>query len=85
MTEIIVPTKQKVQTLIAKGKCMLFLRGTPEFPIDYGSKQMMQVLSKYKDFVKRIDYFDLTSDEQISKALLAYANFGSIPQLYIDG
>ena len=82
MTEIEVPIKTKIEKLLSKGRVMLMLRGVPSFPLCKGSKRIMDVLSKYN--IPKLEYFDLTTDEEIAKHLLLFSNFGEIPQLYIE-
>ena len=61
------------------------MRGTPEFPMDFGSKKIITVLQKYDKFMKELEYFDLMTDENITKEILKYSNFPTVPQLYVDG
>lgn len=63
---------------------MIFMKGIPSYPLCLDSKKLMGILSKYPALMCELEYFDLAKDPEIIVSLLAYSNFGEVPQLYID-
>jgi monothiol glutaredoxin len=74
--------KQKISELVASDKVFLFMKGTPEEPQCGFSMQVSQTLKKNNINFKSFNVFD---DEGIREGIKAYANWPTIPQLYIDG
>jgi monothiol glutaredoxin len=61
---------------------VLFMKGTPQFPMCGFSGQVVQILDylglKYKGI-------DVLKDDAIRQGIKDYANWPTIPQLYIKG
>lgn len=63
---------------------MIFMKGTPSYPTCLDSKKLIGILLKYPALMCELEYFDLDKDPEIIGSLLAYSNFGEVPQLYVD-
>lgn len=74
--------KKRIEALIKSHKVFLFMKGTPDRPACGFSLQTVQILMHLK-----IDFksFDVYEDEDIRQGIKEYANWPTIPQLYIDG
>ena len=74
--------KQIIEERINSSKLFLFMKGTPEDPQCGFSAQVVSILN---DLGIEFDSFDVLSDENIRQAIKEYANWPTIPQLYING
>ena len=86
-TEVMLPMKEKIQQLVKKGRIMVFLDGTIDFPTTIESKAMLDIIKhpKYTYSKKDLNYFDLKQDDEIRPALLDHSKYRVTPQLYVDG
>ncbi|HLD79756.1 MAG TPA: Grx4 family monothiol glutaredoxin [Candidatus Nanoarchaeia archaeon] len=74
--------KQIIEERINSSKLFLFMKGTPEDPQCGFSAQVVSILN---DLGIEFASFDVLSDENIRQAIKEYANWPTIPQLYING
>ena len=74
--------KQIIEERINSSKVFLFMKGTPEDPQCGFSAQVVSILN---DLGIEFDSFDVLSDENIRQGVKEYANWPTIPQLYING
>lgn len=74
--------KVEIHSLINSSKIFLFMKGTPDSPKCENSRRMVEVL---KSMGSDYDYFDVTTDDYINKALQKESHCPTLPQLYIDG
>lgn len=75
--------QQRIDQLVKGHKVVLFMKGTPQFPMCGFSGRAIQIL-------KACGVSDLTSvnvleDEDIRQGIKTYANWPTIPQLYVAG
>ena len=74
--------KQIIEQKINSAAVFLFMKGTPEDPQCGFSAQVVSILNELGiEFAS----FDVLSDENIRQAIKEYANWPTIPQLYING
>lgn len=74
--------KERIQELLNKNPVMLFMKGSPEAPLCGFSARVSQILK----FMQVPFYsFDVLSDESIRNGVKEYAQWPTIPQLYIKG
>ena len=86
-TEIMLPIRDKIYKLISKGTYMIFLNGTPNYPLCMNSRHMMELIFNHypwllKNFEKpelELQHFDLSKEENMGIHLLAATKFGEIP------
>lgn len=74
--------KKIIEQKINSAKVFLFMKGTPEDPQCGFSAQVVNILD---DLGIKFGSFDVLSDENIRQGIKEYANWPTIPQLYING
>ena len=74
--------QDQIKEQVSSNKVMLYVKGTPQFPQCGFSGQAVQVL---KACGAEFGSFDVLSDESIRQGIKEYANWPTIPQLYING
>jgi monothiol glutaredoxin len=74
---------QRIDRLVKDNKVMLFMKGTAQFPMCGFSGRAVQVLraAGATDFAT----FNVLEDEDVRQGIKDYANWPTIPQLYVDG
>ena len=75
-------TKKRIEDMIHKKKIFLFMKGTPDAPECGFSMKTIEILKSYK---VEFGYFNIFEDEDIRQGIKDYANWPTIPQLYING
>lgn len=74
--------KDKIENSIKSEKVFLFMKGTPEQPMCGFSAGVVSVLKQQNINFSSFNVFD---DEGIRQGIKEYANWPTIPQLYIGG
>ncbi len=74
--------KDRIEQDVKGNKVMLYMKGTPEAPQCGFSAQAVSILKSYNVPFKA---FNVLSDEEIRSAIKEYADWPTIPQLYIKG
>jgi len=74
--------KHKIENFVQPHKVFLFMKGTPEAPQCGFSAQIVEILTELG-----IDFksFNVLADDAIREGVKEYANWPTIPQLYING
>ncbi|MEE2786178.1 MAG: Grx4 family monothiol glutaredoxin [Myxococcota bacterium] len=75
-------TQERIKTMVSSYPVMLFMKGTPDAPQCGFSSRIAMIL---KDFGKPFASFNVLSDPEIRQGIKTYANWPTIPQLYING
>jgi monothiol glutaredoxin len=75
-------TKQRIEEMINEGPVFLFMKGNPTFPQCGFSNQVCQILKAYE---VPFNHFDVLSDPEIRQGIKDFADWPTIPQLYIRG
>ena len=76
-------TQEKIHEQVNGNAVVLYMKGTPQFPqcgFSGATVQMLQACG-LKDFAA----VDVLADPEIRTGIKAYANWPTIPQLYING
>jgi monothiol glutaredoxin len=73
---------QRIETIISENPVVLFMKGTPQFPQCGFSGQVIQILDYLGAPVHGVNVLE---DEDIRQGVKEYANWPTIPQLYIKG
>ena len=76
-------TQERIKQQVTGSKVFLFMKGTPQFPQCGFSALAVQVLGACG--VKDFGSFNVLSDQEIREGIKQYANWPTIPQLYING
>ncbi|PJZ68600.1 monothiol glutaredoxin, Grx4 family [Leptospira perolatii] len=74
--------KDKIEGMIKENRVFLFMKGTPEAPQCGFSAGVSNVL---RSLGTQFGSFNVLSDPDIRQGIKDYANWPTIPQLYIDG
>ena len=75
--------QQRIDSIVKGGRVVLFMKGTAQFPQCGFSGRAIQVLKA--SGVQALKTVNVLEDEEIRQGIKDYANWPTIPQLYIDG
>lgn len=76
-------TQQRIDQVVKGNRVVLFMKGDAQFPMCGFSGRAIQVLKACGvDDLKTVNVLD---DEDIRQGIKQYANWPTIPQLYVDG
>ncbi|MCW5632169.1 MAG: Grx4 family monothiol glutaredoxin [Rubrivivax sp.] len=75
--------QQRIDQLVKDNRVMLFMKGTAQFPMCGFSGRAVQVLKACG--VDEIATFNVLEDEEVRQGIKEYANWPTIPQLYVNG
>ncbi len=75
--------QQKIHQTVTGNPVVLYMKGTPQFPQCGFSSRAVQILQScgVKDFVA----VNVLADADVRQGIKDYANWPTIPQLYIQG
>jgi monothiol glutaredoxin len=75
--------QDKIKQQVTGNRVVLYMKGTPQFPQCGFSALAIQVLGAcgVKDFAT----YNVLADQAIREGIKQYANWPTIPQLYING
>ena len=74
--------RERIEKLISENPVVLFMKGTPEFPQCGFSGQVIQILEYVGAPVVGVNVLE---DAEIRQGVKEYANWPTIPQLYVKG
>lgn len=74
--------KEQIEKDVKGNKVMLYMKGTPEAPQCGFSARAVEILKAYQVPFKTFNIFD---DEGVRQGVKEYAEWPTIPQLYING
>ena len=75
--------QQRINALVKGNRVVLFMKGTAQFPMCGFSGRAVQVLKACG--VGEFKSVNVLEDEDIRQGIKSYANWPTIPQLYIGG
>lgn len=75
-------TASRIQNDIASNDVVLYMKGTPVFPMCGFSAAVVQVLSHMGVKFKGVNVLD---DPEIRQGIKEFSNWPTIPQLYVKG
>jgi len=73
---------QKIDQTVKADDVVLFMKGTPQFPMCGFSGQVVQILDYLGVAYKGVNVLE---DEEVRQGVKDYANWPTIPQLYVKG
>jgi monothiol glutaredoxin len=74
---------KRIDDLVKSHRVVLFMKGTAQFPMCGFSGRAIQVLNACGvDDIKTVNVLE---DEPVRQGIKQYANWPTIPQLYVDG
>jgi monothiol glutaredoxin len=74
--------RERIEKIISENPVVLFMKGTPEFPQCGFSGQVIQILEYVGAPVVGVNVLE---DADIRQGVKEYANWPTIPQLYVKG
>ncbi len=75
--------QQRIDDLVKTNRVMLFMKGTAQFPMCGFSGRAIQVLKAAG--ATEIKTFNVLEDEAVRQGIKDYAQWPTIPQLYVKG
>jgi monothiol glutaredoxin len=75
--------KQRIKEQVTGAPVVLYMKGTPQMPQCGFSAMAVQVLNACG--VREFQSFNVLADPEIRHGIKEYANWPTIPQLYING
>jgi monothiol glutaredoxin len=75
--------QQRIDEMVKGNRVMLFMKGTAQFPMCGFSGRAIQILKACG--ANDIATFNVLEDEGVRQGIKEYANWPTIPQLYVDG
>jgi len=75
--------QQRIDALVKQHRVVLFMKGTAQFPMCGFSGRAMQILKACG--VTELTTVNVLDDEGIRQGIKSYANWPTIPQLYVQG
>ena len=83
MSESTTDVQQRIDQLVKGHKVVLFMKGTAQFPMCGFSGRAIQILKA--NGVTAPVTVNVLEDEGIRQGIKEYANWPTIPQLYVNG
>ena len=75
--------QQRIDALVKNNRVVLFMKGTAQFPQCGFSGRAVQILKSCG--VSDLKTFNVLEDEAVRQGNKDYANWPTIPQLYVNG
>ncbi|MDH4051382.1 MAG: Grx4 family monothiol glutaredoxin [Rubrivivax sp.] len=75
--------QKRIDDLVKQHRVMLFMKGTAQFPMCGFSGRAIQILKACG--AKDLATFNVLEDEAVRQGIKQYAQWPTIPQLYVDG
>jgi monothiol glutaredoxin len=75
--------QQRIDQVVKGHRVVLFMKGTSQFPMCGFSGRAVQILKACG--VDDLATVNVLEDEEIRQGIKAYANWPTIPQLYVNG
>lgn len=75
--------QKKIHDLVTNNPVVLFMKGTPQFPQCGFSSRAVQILKACG--VENLVTVDVLADPDVRQGVKDYANWPTVPQLYIGG
>ena len=75
--------QKRIDDLVKGNRVVLFMKGTAQFPMCGFSGRAMQVLNACG--VNQLTTVNVLEDEEVRQGIKQYANWPTIPQLYVNG
>ena len=76
-------TQDKIRETVTSHPVVLYMKGSPQFPMCGFSASAVQILKA--NGVDKPYTVDVLQDEDIRQGIKEYANWPTIPQLYVKG
>jgi monothiol glutaredoxin len=74
-------TQQRIEKILTENKVVLFMKGTPQFPMCGFSARASAILA---DLGAQFHSVNILEDQELREGIKVYGNWPTIPQLYIN-
>ncbi|MFM9915972.1 MAG: Grx4 family monothiol glutaredoxin [Rhizobacter sp.] len=74
---------KRIDDLVKGNEVVLFMKGTAQFPMCGFSGRAIQILKACG--ATNVKTFNVLEDEEVRQGIKGYANWPTIPQLYVKG
>jgi monothiol glutaredoxin len=75
--------QQRIDEIVKTNRVVLFMKGTSQFPMCGFSGRAVQILKACG--VEEMKTVNVLEDEEVRQGIKHYANWPTIPQLYVNG
>jgi monothiol glutaredoxin len=75
--------QQRIDEMVKNNRVMLFMKGTSQFPMCGFSGRAIQILKAVG--ANDVKTFNVLEDDDIRQGIKEYAQWPTIPQLYVSG
>ena len=75
--------QKRISDLVHQNRVILFMKGTAQFPMCGFSGRAVQILKACG--VDDLKTFNVLEDEEVRQGIKDFANWPTIPQLYVNG
>ena len=75
--------QKRIDDLVKSNKVVLFMKGTAQFPMCGFSGRAIQILKACG--ATSVTTVNVLEDEEVRQGIKQYANWPTIPQLYVNG
>jgi monothiol glutaredoxin len=75
--------KKRIDEAIASHRVVIFMKGTPHFPMCGFSRAAVETLQAAG--ATEVAAFNVLQDPELREGIKVYSNWPTIPQVYIDG
>ena len=75
-------TKERIESIVNGNRIVLFMKGTKHFPQCGFSHRAVEILRRCGAEFQEVNVLE---DPEIRQGIKAFANWPTIPQLYVDG
>ena len=83
MSDLSTPVQQQIDAIVKGHRVVLFMKGTAQFPMCGFSGRAVRILKACG--VDDMTTVNVLEDEGIRQGIKDYANWPTIPQLYVNG
>jgi monothiol glutaredoxin len=73
--------QQRIEKILTENKVVLFMKGTPQFPMCGFSARAIAILA---DLGAQFQSVNILEDQEIREGIKVYGNWPTIPQLYVN-
>jgi len=77
--------QQRIDQLVKGSDVLLFMKGSPSFPMCGFSGRAIQILKACGVDPKAVTTVNVLEDDEIRQGIKSYSNWPTIPQLYVRG
>ncbi|MBN22856.1 MAG: monothiol glutaredoxin, Grx4 family [Bdellovibrionaceae bacterium] len=78
-------TKTKIESFISSKPVVLFMKGSPEFPMCGFSAKVVELLASTGMDRNQLASLDVLEDPEVREGIKEFSSWPTLPQLYVKG